>query len=109
VIPAHRPGIVNAPQRRFTIRDLFPNVPTNSNLVEFASELVFTNNAGPQGGFTSPTSVTGEGEIKPESAMTFQLSNTPVITLAHFIPHRGRSSPMHRPCRTTSRTGFFTG
>ena len=81
-----RPGIVTGPQRRFTIRDLFAAIPTNSNLVEFTRELTFTNNAGPQGGTTSPTVAGGEGEIKNESGMTFQLANTPVITLAHWIP-----------------------
>ena len=80
-----RPGIMTPGLRRMTIRNLLPNNRTSSNLVEFASELLFTNNAGPQGGTTSPDEVT-EGETKPESALTFQLENTPVITLAHFIP-----------------------
>lgn len=81
-----RPGIIAAPQRRFTVRDLFPGVPTTSNSVEFCRENVFTNNAGPQGGTSSPTVAGGEGEIKNESGITFTLANTPVITLAHYIP-----------------------
>lgn len=81
-----RPGIVFGPQRRFTIRDLFPQLPTDSNLVEFCRENVFSNNAGPQGGLTSPTVAGGEGEIKAESGITFTLANTPVITLAHWLP-----------------------
>ncbi len=81
-----RPGIVTAPQRRFTIRDILAAVPTASNLVEFARELAFTNNAGPQGGLTSPTVPGGEGEIKPESSLTFELASAPVITIAHWIP-----------------------
>ena len=80
-----RPGVISPGLRRMTIRNLLPNNRTSSNLIEFASELLFTSNAGPQGGTTSPDEVT-EGEVKPESALTFQLSNTPVITLAHFIP-----------------------
>ncbi len=78
-------GVITPGLRRMTIRNLLPNNRTSSNLIEFASELLFTNNAGPQGGTTSPDELT-EGETKPESALTFQLDNTPVITLAHFIP-----------------------
>lgn len=78
------PGVVAAPQRRFTIRDLFAGIPTQSNLVEFCRELTFTNNAGPQGGGSSPFET--EGQVKPESGMTFELANTPVITLAHWLP-----------------------
>lgn len=78
-------GIITPGLRRMTIRQLLPNNRTSSNLIEFASELLFTSNAGPQGGTTSPNELT-EGEVKPESALTFQLDNTPVITLAHFIP-----------------------
>lgn len=80
-----RPGIIMPGLRRMTIRGLLPQNRTTSNLVEFASELLFTNNAAPQGAVTSPDETT-EGEVKAESALTFQLSNTPVITLAHFIP-----------------------
>lgn len=80
-----RPGVITPGLRRMTIRNLLPNNRTSSNLIEFASELLFTSNAGPQGGTTSPDQAT-EGETKPESVLTFQLSNTPVVTLAHFIP-----------------------
>lgn len=80
-----RPGVIMPGLRRMTIRGLLPQNRTTSNLVEFASELLFTNNAAPQGAITSPDETT-EGEVKAESALTFQLSNTPVITLAHFIP-----------------------
>lgn len=87
LVPADRlSGIVTPALRRLTIRDLLPQNRTSSNLVEFAKELLFTSNAGPQGGATSPTVAGGEGEIKPESALTFELANTAVITLSHFIP-----------------------
>jgi HK97 family phage major capsid protein len=78
-------GIVTPITRRLTIRDLLPNNTTQSNLIEFASETLFTNNAGAQGGPTSPVG-NGEGENKPESAITFQLNNTPVCLIAHWIP-----------------------
>lgn len=79
------PGIVFAPQRRFTIRDLFNAVPTNSNMVEFCRELSFTNNAGPQYDGSSPAATT-EGATKPESGMSFELAQAPVSTIAHWIP-----------------------
>lgn len=86
LVPAQRlGGIVTPATRRLTIRDLLPNNTTGSNLIEFASETLFTNSAGAQGGPTSPVG-NGEGELKPESALTFQLNNTPVCLIAHWIP-----------------------
>lgn len=87
LVPSDRlQGIIMPELRRMTIRNLLPQNRTSSNLVEFAKELLYTSNAGPQGGVTSPTVAGGEAEIKPESALTFELANTAVITLAHFIP-----------------------
>jgi HK97 family phage major capsid protein len=77
------PGVVFPVQRRLTVRDLLPSFPTASNLVQFARETAFTNNAGPQTG-GSPNS--GENVAKAESALTFDLANAPVQTLAHWIP-----------------------
>lgn len=70
-------GIIMAPQRRLTVRDLLPVGNTTSNSVEYARELVFTNSAGAQN---------GEGTAKPESGITFALDNAPICTLAHWIP-----------------------
>lgn len=84
LVPSMRVGGIVVPaEQRLTIRDLIPASRTDSNLIEFASEATFTNNAAPQGN-NSPAM--GEGESKPESAMTFTLSNAPVITIAHWIP-----------------------
>lgn len=86
LVPAdRRPDMIMPAMRRLTIRDLLPSNRTSSNLVEFASETLFTNSAGAQGGPTSPIG-NGEGELKPESALTFQLNSVPVVTIAHFIP-----------------------
>jgi HK97 family phage major capsid protein len=82
VVADRVPGIIPGTMRRLTIRDLLPQMRTNSNLVEFASENVFTNNAAGQ--FSSPDS--RENVLKGESAITFQLSNAPVTTIAHFVP-----------------------
>jgi HK97 family phage major capsid protein len=83
VPPDFRPGITHAPQRRLTIRDLFNSVQTTSNLIEFTREIVFTNNAGPQYSASPPLT---EGALKNESALTFQLANSPVATVAHWVP-----------------------
>ncbi|MFA6904158.1 MAG: phage major capsid protein [Gallionellaceae bacterium] len=77
--------IIAPNQRRLSIRDLLPSVPTGAGSTEFVRELTYTNNAGPQGGVTSPTVTGGEGEIKPASDMTFELINSPVITIAHHF------------------------
>lgn len=78
------PGIVVAPQRRLTVRDLLPTIPTQSNLIEFCRELVFTNNAGPQYDATSPTAA-AEGVPKNQSNITFELASSGVVTMAHWI------------------------
>lgn len=75
------PGIIANPNRVFTIRDLLPVGRTSSNLIQYAKENVFTNNAGPQ--YSSPNR---ENVTKPESGITFTLANAPVVTLAHWIP-----------------------
>ena len=77
-------SIFSTPHRRLTLRDLLPSMPTNSNLVEFTRENVFTNSAGPQRDTASPLAAV-ENQTKPESAITFTLATTPVIILAHFI------------------------
>ena len=85
VVTDRRPGVIANPDRPLRIRDLVPTFGTTSNLIEYVKENVFTNNAGPQISSGSPT--TGvENVAKPESAITFTLSSTPVITLAHNIP-----------------------
>ena len=76
-------GIATTPNRVLTIRDVLPSSTTDSNLVEFTRENVFTNNAGPT---VSGSPEAYENVTKPESAITFTLATAPVITLAHFIP-----------------------
>lgn len=84
LVPADRGTMIHTtPQRALRIRDLLPSSSTNSNLIEFVRENVFTNNAGPQVG-GSPQAF--ENVTKPESAITFTLATEAVQTLAHFIP-----------------------
>lgn len=74
-------GVITPAERLLTIRSLIPVGTTESNLIEFAKENVFTNNAGPQ--YSSPNR---ENVAKNESAITFTLETAAVITLAHWIP-----------------------
>ena len=78
VVPDRLAGIQGPALRRLTIRDLIKWGRTVSNSIEYARELVFTNNAGtvgenPSGG-------------KPESNITFEPDSAPVVTVAHWIP-----------------------
>jgi HK97 family phage major capsid protein len=75
------PGIVYNHEQALFVRDLLPVGRTNSNLIEFTKENVFTNAAAPQ--YSSPAR---ENVAKAESGITFTLATAPVITLAHFIP-----------------------
>ena len=84
VAPDRPLQIIHAPQRRLTIRDVLPQVTTNSDVIQATTESSFTNNAGLQGGLTSPTVVGGEGEIKAQSDFSFTLTSTQVVTMAHF-------------------------
>lgn len=84
LVPDQRvPGIITPAEQRLYIRDLLPQMRTSSNLIQFASEASFTNNARPQGD-ASPGGI--EGEAFAESAMTFTLSNAAVVTIGHWIP-----------------------
>ena len=76
-------GLIVPAEQRLYIRDLLPQSPTTTNLIEYASEATYTNNARPQGD-ASPGGV--EGEEFAESAMTFTLANAAVVTIGHWIP-----------------------
>jgi len=69
------PGIIPGAFRRLRIKDIIPQGTTGSNLVEFTRELAFTNNA----------AETKEAGTKPESSITFELANTPIVTIAHWL------------------------
>lgn len=76
IAPYRMPGIIMPGLRPMTIRDLMPNLRTNSNLVQYSKETVFTNAAAPQA---------GEGVAKAQSDLTFELQSAPVQTLAHWM------------------------
>jgi HK97 family phage major capsid protein len=83
VADARVPGVVGPGQQRLSVRDLLPQFPTSSNLVQFTRESSQTNAAASQTG-GSPNS--GENIAKAESALAFQLENAAVQTIATWIP-----------------------
>jgi HK97 family phage major capsid protein len=76
-------GIYTTPNRVLQIRDVLPSSTTDSNLVEYTRENVFTNSAGPT---VAGSPEQYENVTKPESGITFTLVSAPVVTLAHWIP-----------------------
>lgn len=73
--PDRRPGILELPQLRMTIRDLLMPGETTSNMVEYVRETSFVNNA----------ASVPELELKPESTLRFDMVQTPVTTIAHWM------------------------
>lgn len=69
------PGVIEEPLRPLTIRALLDRGTTESNLIEWVRELLFTNNA----------DVVSEGTLKPESNITYERVDVPVRTIAHWI------------------------
>jgi HK97 family phage major capsid protein len=68
-------GIIHAPERKMTIRDLLMPGQTDASSIEFVVEAGYTNNAGMQ----------VEGAAKGKSNITFNLKNAPVRTVAHYF------------------------
>ena len=68
-------GVIEEPLRPLSIRDLLDQGTTESNLIEWVKENVFTNNA----------DVVSEGQLKPESNITYTREDVPVRTIAHWI------------------------
>jgi HK97 family phage major capsid protein len=75
VAPDVQPGIVASPNRRMTIRDLLMGGRTTSNLIQYVRE----------SGFTNAAATVSEGDQKPESTITFELTQSPVVTIAHWV------------------------
>lgn len=69
------PEVIEEPLRPLSIRALLDQGGTESNLIEWVRENVFTNNA----------DVVSEGQIKPQSNITYERVDVPVRTLAHWI------------------------
>ena len=73
LVPAYRvPGIIPPGQRRLTVRDLLPQLPTTSNLIEFTKETSSTNSAAIQA---------NEGDAKGDRLWA---SRFPINRCAHW-------------------------
>lgn len=75
VAPDLQTGVIPGTQRRLTIRDLLTPGRTSSNAIQYVRESGFTNSA----------ATVSEGDTKPESALVYQLVQTAVVTIAHWI------------------------
>lgn len=75
VNPDMQPGIIPGTSRRLTIRDLLMPGTTQSNMIQYVKETGFTNNAAP----------TSETNLKPESSLVYALTQSAVVTIAHWI------------------------
>jgi len=73
--PTRVPGIITAPERQFTIRDLIMPGRTGSNAIEFVQE----------SGFQNMAAMVAEGTAKPQSDLSFELKTTTVKTIAHWF------------------------
>lgn len=73
--PQRNAGILMPGLRRLTIRDLLAQGRISSNSLEYVRENVFTNSAAP----------VAEGNLKPESQLTFTKETANVKTIAHWI------------------------
>lgn len=67
--------LVSLPQQQLRVRDLLMQGHTDAEAIYIPQEAAFDNRA----------SGVKEGELKPESNITFTSTMAPVITLAHFI------------------------
>jgi len=75
VSPDRKVNIAGGAFVPMTLEDFLPSLPTTSNAIEFTRELAFTNAA----------AETAESQTKPESALTFELVQMPVSTVAHWV------------------------
>lgn len=76
LVPGDRQvGIIHAPERKMTIRDLIMPGRTGASSIEYVVETGFTNNAGMQ----------AEGAAKGKSNITFDLKSAQVRTIAHYF------------------------
>lgn len=75
VNPDMQPGVIPGTERRLTIRDLLMPGTTESNMIQFVKETGFTNSAAP----------VSESSNKPESSLVYALTQSAVVTIAHWI------------------------
>ena len=75
ITPNYRPGVIELPQRRMTVRDLLMPGQTDSPNISYVKETGFNNNA----------DMVAEGDLKPQSDITLTDVNTSTKVLAHWF------------------------
>lgn len=77
LVMADRVGMVTPPMRQMVVRNLITPGSTSSNAIEYAVETDDPN--------VTSAAVVSEGQLKPQSNITFDLKSVPVRTIAHFM------------------------
>lgn len=88
VTPQYYPGLTELGRRPLTIREVITNLQTSSDLVSYVRVTTETNAAA---AVPEATAAAGGSGVKPESALAFERVDTPVVTIAHWIPATKRA------------------
>lgn len=75
IAPDRLPGLIGPALRQFTIRDLIMPGRTSSNLIQYVRE----------SGYQNMAAAVAEGALKPQSDLSFELKDSSVKTLAHWL------------------------
>ena len=75
IVPRREPGVIATPDREFWLRDLLNVQRIDTNSLEFVRETGFVNNA----------AIVPEGQLKPESDLSFEVNTASAKTIAHWI------------------------
>ena len=75
IVANRRPGVLEMPMRRLTVRDLLTPGNTNSPLIQYVQETGFTNNAG----------MVAEGDLKPQSDLKLADKDISTKVIAHWF------------------------
>lgn len=85
-----RAPMVQAPMRSWRVRDLFPQMSTNSVMIEYVEELGFV--APGDNAAATVAERTGDNSnfgLKPKSNLNWTTKQAPIRTIAHWVPaHR---------------------
>lgn len=81
----HRAPMVTSPMLTWRVRDLFPQMNTNSVMIEFIEELGFVDPSDNAAAMVPERDGDTFG-LKPRSRINFNIKTTPIRTLAHWIP-----------------------
>lgn len=91
VVNDRQGGTISLPVRPLTILDLITVGQTNSDTVEFVRQTSRATNAAIVAEAAATNGVGVAGGVKPESAIAWELVQTAVKTIAHWIPATRRA------------------